>query len=121
MGEIAGCDLGELLIAWVGDPPRLAVAAREDRVLALLTLLVLVEAGESPWARLSDAGRVFSVSDPYGYQGAALSLDMGGRRAVYRIGGWVPSRRGYITEREEPERLQLPRADSDPEDATVSR
>jgi hypothetical protein len=109
MSEMAGCDLGELLVAWAGKPPRLAVAATEGRVLVTLPLLALIEAGESPWAQVSDMGRVFPAGDPFGYQGAALTLGMGGRTAVYRVGGWVPSRRGYIAQREQPERRPLPR------------
>lgn len=112
MNEIGGPllpqGMAEVFITWADDPPngrRLRIAPAGRRVLITVTLLALVEAGESPWAWLTDLGRVFSEGDPFGYQGSLLRVDATGRTAAYRVGGYLPPQRGYLAElQEEPPR-----------------
>jgi hypothetical protein len=102
VSELAGRDLGDVLVAFVDDPPngpRLLIGAAASRALFAVALLALADAGESPWAVLT-GGRLPGDGDPFGYQGSVLKLEMGSRSAVYRVGEWIPERRGYVAELE---------------------
>ncbi len=91
---------GELLVAFVDDPPngpKLRIAPAASRVLIAVPLLGLVDAGESPWAELRSVGRP-GEGDPYGYRGAELRIKAGNQTVAYRVGGYVPSARSYVAE-----------------------
>jgi hypothetical protein len=97
VSEVAGREFGEVLVAFADDPPngpRLLIGAAAEQVLFAVALLALVDAGESPWASLRGAGQS-GEGDPFGYSGALLRLEIGERSVAYRIGEWVPGRRGY--------------------------
>ena len=98
--ELAGRELGEVLVAFVDDPPngpKLRIAPAARRVLIAVPLVGLVDAGESPWAELRSAGQP-DDEDPYGYRGAELRIKAGDRTVAYRIGEYLPSQRAYVAE-----------------------
>jgi hypothetical protein len=102
VSEVAGREFGEVLVAFVDDPPngpRLRIAAADEHVLITVPLLALADAGESPWASLREAGEP-GDGDPFGYRGAVLRLEIGERSVAYRVGEYVPGQRGYVAERE---------------------
>jgi hypothetical protein len=97
VSEITGPGRGEVLVAWIDDPPngpRLRIAAADEHVLITVLLLALVDAGESPWAEIREAGPP-GDGDPHGYRGAVLRIEAGSRTAGYRIGEYRPAGRCY--------------------------
>lgn len=101
-GELANREPGDVYVAFTDDPgrgPRLRITAADSRVLVPLTLLALVDAGESPWAEVREAEQP-AGGDPYGYRGALLCINEPGRTVAYRVGGYLPRERGYVAERQ---------------------
>jgi hypothetical protein len=100
-GELAGREFGEVFTVFADDPPngpRLRIAAAAARILVTVPLIALVDAGESPWAEIRDAGQP-GDGDPHGYTGALLSIDADGGPVTYRIGAYLPAARCYAAER----------------------
>jgi hypothetical protein len=97
VSEVAGREFGEVLVAFVDDPPngpRLRIAAADEHVLITVPLLALVDAGESPWAEISEASPP-GEDDPHGYRGSVLRIEADGRTVTYRVGGYRPECRCY--------------------------
>jgi hypothetical protein len=100
VSELAVHGFGEVYMTWADDPPngpRLRIAAAGRRVMITVPLLALIDAGESPWACLGDAGKP-GDGDPYGYRGSVLRIEADNRTVVYRIGEFLPAHRCYIAE-----------------------
>jgi hypothetical protein len=103
VSELTGREFGEVYMTWAGDPPdgpRLRIAASAERVLITVPLLALIDAGESPWASLSEAG-LPGEGDPYGYRGSVLRIEAGSRTITYRIGECLPAQRCYVADLQE--------------------
>jgi hypothetical protein len=89
-------------MTWADDPPngpKLRLAAAAERVLIAVPLLALVDAGESPWAQIREAGPP-GDGDPYGYRGAVLRIEADNCAVAYRIGEFIPGLRAYAAERD---------------------
>ncbi len=95
------CAFGEIYVAFPdvpGSGPRLRLIAAPGRVLVTVALLALVDARESPWAEIREAGRP-GDGDPYGYRGAVLAVEADSGTVTYRIGEYMPAHRSYVAER----------------------
>jgi hypothetical protein len=102
MSELASREFSEIFMTWADDPPngpRLRIAAAGRRVMITVPLLALIDAGESPWATLRDAGSP-GEGDPYGYRGSVLRIEADNRTVVYQIGEYLPRDRCYAAELE---------------------
>jgi hypothetical protein len=97
VSEIAGREFGEVYMTWADDPPngpKLRIAAAAGHVMITAPLLALVDAGESPWAQIREAGPP-GDGDPYGYRGSVLRIEADNRTVTYRVGGYRPECRCY--------------------------
>lgn len=101
MSELAAAEFGEVVVAFPDDPqhgPRLRIVSAARRVLITVPLLALVEAGDSPWAKIRDMGQP-GDGDPFGYRGVVLAIEADCGPITYRIGEYVPAARSYVAER----------------------